>query len=381
MSKFKLVVNIAALVAFGWLVYISRNQIQETLGQLSENAWWFLVLMIPVQLIGYGAVAHLYYSYFRNAASLGRLKISEMYKIALELNFVNSVFPSGGVSGFSYLSLRLRPLDINFATSTLAQSLRFVLTFASFMPILGIGLLVLALDSRANNIAMLLGGLIFCLIIVGMIAFVYLIGSRQRINSFISWLPKAINKVVQVLHYRSDKELISMRKVERVLGEIHAGYSQLYKNWSSLKKPFLYAMANNFFELLTIYLVFLAFGEAVNPGAVILAYAIANFAGLVAISPGGIGVYEFLMVATLISTGVIVEEDVAIAVTLTYRIINLLIFVPTGLFLYYQAVNRRQAEPPILKSTDGDVLTPLTASAGKRRSTSARRRRNRKTSA
>ena len=378
MSKFKLVVNIAALGAFGWLVYISRNQIQETLSQLSDNAWWFLVLMIPVQLIGYGAVAHLYYSYFQSAAAVGRLKIREMYKIALELNFVNSVFPSGGVSGFSYLSLRLRPLDINFATSTLAQSLRFVLTFASFMPLLGIGLLILALDSRANNIAMLLGGLIFCLIVVGMIAFVYLIGSKRRINSFVSWLPKAINRTVQVLHYRSDKELISMRKVGRVLGEIHAGYRQIYKNWTSLKKPFLYALANNFFELLTIYLVFLAFGEAVNPGAVILAYAVANFAGLVAISPGGIGVYEFLMAATLISTGVIAEGDVAIAATLTYRVINLLIFVPTGLFLYYRAINRRKAAPPVLQPVDSDVLAPLASSAGSR--PTSKRRRNKKTS-
>ena len=379
MSKFKIVVNIAALVAFGWLVYISRNQIQDTLGQLSDNAWWFLVLMVPVQLIGYATVAHLYYSYFQSAASLGRLKIREMYRIALELNFVNSVFPSGGVSGFSYLSLRLRPLDINFATSTLAQSLRFALTLASFMPLLGLGLFILALDSRANNIAMLLGGLIFCLIIVGMIAFVYLIGSKQRINSFVSWLPKAINKTVQVLHYRSDKELISMRKVERVLGEIHAGYRQLYKNWPSLKQPFLYAMANNFFELLTIYLVFLAFGEVVNPGAVILAYAVANFAGLVALSPGGIGVYEFLMAATLISTGVIAEDDVAIAATLTYRVINLLVFVPVGLLLYYQAVNRRQAAPPVLKPVDGDVLTPLVASTTGGRKAS-RRRRKKKTS-
>ena len=335
--------------------------------------------MIPIQLVGYGAVAHLYYSYFRSAASLGRLKLGEMYKIALELNFVNSVFPSGGVSGFSYLSLRLRPLDINFATSTLAQSLRFVLTFASFMPILGGGLLILALDSRANNIAMLLGGLIFCLIIVGMIAFVYLIGSRQRINSFVSWLPLAINKAAQVMHRRPDKELISMRKVERVLGEIHAGYRQIYKNWPALKQPFFYALANNLFELLTIYLVFLAFGEAVNPGAVILAYAIANFAGLVAISPGGIGVYEFLMAATLISTGVIVEDDVAIAVTLTYRVINLLIFVPVGLLLYYQAVNRRQAVPPALQVVDGDVLTPLATPAARRR-TRARTRRGKKTS-
>ena len=37
-----------------------------------------------------------------------------------------------------------------------------------------------------------------------------------------------------------------------------------------------------------LYLVFVAFGFWVNPGAVILAYAVANFMGLVSILPGGL---------------------------------------------------------------------------------------------
>ncbi len=128
MSKFKIVVNIITLIAFVVLIYLSRNQIQETLTQLPDIAWWFLVLQIPVQLVSYLAIAHLYYSYFQSIANVGQLKIKEMYQIALELQFVNNIFPSGGMSGFSYLSLRLRPLGINFATSTLSQSLRFVLS-------------------------------------------------------------------------------------------------------------------------------------------------------------------------------------------------------------------------------------------------------------
>jgi uncharacterized membrane protein YbhN (UPF0104 family) len=42
----------------------------------------------------------------------------------------------------------------------------------------------------------------------------------------------------------------------------------------------------------------------VNPGAIILAYAVANFAGLISILPAGVGIYEALMSAVLAATGI-----------------------------------------------------------------------------
>ena len=100
MSRLKIVVNIITVLALLWLIYISRSQIHMTLLQLKELTWWLLILQLPVQFLSYGAVAHLYYSYFRNTATLGQLKLKEIYKISLELNFVNSVFPSGGGEWF-----------------------------------------------------------------------------------------------------------------------------------------------------------------------------------------------------------------------------------------------------------------------------------------
>ena len=371
MSKFKIIVNIITLIAFVVLIYLSRNQIQETLTQLPDIAWWFLLLQIPVQLISYLTIAHLYYSYFQSIASVGQLKIKEMYKIALELQFVNNIFPSGGMSGFSYLSLRLRPLGINFATSTLAQSLRFVLSFISYLPILGIGLLLLALGGQANDSVMLLGGSLFSMIIIGTLLFIYLIGSKKRINEFVDWLPKAINKVVQICRSRSDKEFISLSKVERVLNEVHIGYMHIYKDLPAIKKSFFYALVNNLFQLFTLYLVFLAFGVAVNPGAIVLAYAVANFAGLIAITPGGIGVYEFLMTSVLSTSGV--DPYIALQATLAFRMSNLLIFVPLGYIMYHYAINRRRVTA-FVKPTNDDVLAPLISDEGKKRSKPSRRK-------
>ena len=358
MSKFKIIVNVATILIIAFFILTSWEWILRAFVEIQDLIWWLVILQIPAKLMSLGAVAHLYYSYFQNTGVLGKLKLKEMYKISMELNFINGVFPNAGASGFSYLSLRLRPFGINVASSTLAQSMRYILTFLSFLVFLGLGLFILAIDGRADDLVMLIGGSVFFLAIFGTIAFVFLISSRKRIREFTTWLPKAINKTVQIIHYKSDKELIDMAKVERVLGEVHLGYMDLRRNFGALRQPFIYALGINFFEIATVYVVYLAFGEFVNPGSVILSYAVANFAGLVTILPGGIGIYDGLMYKVATVTGV--KADLALGATLVYRVFNLFTLIPVGMVFYYLAVNRGKIKFNIKKDTKPkDVLSDL----------------------
>jgi putative heme transporter len=82
-----------------------------------------------------------------------------------------------------------------------------------------------------------------------------------------------------------------------------------------------------------VYVVYVAFGHWVNPGAVIIAYAVASFAGLLSILPGGIGVYETLMISVLAAAGV--PASLSIPVTIMYRIVNTLLQIIPG-YIYYQ---------------------------------------------
>jgi uncharacterized protein (TIRG00374 family) len=90
-------------------------------------------------------------------------------------------------------------------------------------------------------------------------------------------------------------------------------------------------------EVLAVYVVYLAFGELVNIGAVILAYGIANFAGLVSVLPGGVGIYEGLMTAVLAATGI--PPGVSLPVTVMYRILNTLLQIPPGYYFYKKAID------------------------------------------
>jgi uncharacterized protein (TIRG00374 family) len=88
---------------------------------------------------------------------------------------------------------------------------------------------------------------------------------------------------------------------------------------------------------MAVYIVYVAFGHFVNFGAVILAYAVANFAGLVSVLPGGVGVYEGLMTLVLVASGV--PSKLSLPVTVMYRVVNTLIQLPPGYVYYHRTLH------------------------------------------
>jgi uncharacterized protein (TIRG00374 family) len=330
---FKFWVNVATFAALIFLVVISWGAIVDAFKNLATLDTGALLLMIPLQLLNYYAVARLYKDYFKSVGE--DLKTRNAYSIALELNFVNHVFPSGGVSGFSYLSLRLKQNGISTAKSTLAQILRFALTFLSFLILIFVGMLILALRRQTSPLTILIASSIAFLTLIGVGVGMYIISSEKRIRAFVSWLPRVLNRVVGVFR-KSKKDVINMAKLEQMLSDLHKDYVVLSHDPKSLKMPFFWAMMVNVTDLMTIYAVYIAFGQWINPGALIIAYAVANFAGLVAILPGGVGIYEGLMTATLASAGV--NKALALSATVTYRIINMILFLPPGYFLYQRVI-------------------------------------------
>lgn len=338
-NKVKLIINIFTLVALGVLLYFSWPQIQEGLREIGGAKWSIIALMIPVQIFNFYAVGMIYYSYL-NGNNHSKITPRNMFKVALELNFVNNVFPSGGVAGFTYLGYRLKHYDIPVARTTLAQTLRFALTFLSFLLLLFVGLFMLSFSPSSGGLTLFIGLSIAFLTLFGTGLCVFIITDKKRITAFTAFLPKLINGVLKIFNRR--KDTIDVARIEHLFTELHQDYAELMKDRNRLKKPFLWALAVNASEVLTIYLAYLALGQVVNPGAVILAYSVASFAGLVSIFPGGIGVYEALMTATLTSAGV--PKALALSATLIYRIFTMIIFVPAGFILYQKALKKGETE-------------------------------------
>jgi len=332
--NWKVILNGITFALLGMAIYLVHDDIGSAFGDLGKINAIALLLMIPLQLENYAAYAHLYQEFLRILGNKQPFK--RMYKVSLELNFVNHVFPSGGVSGFSYFATRLKPYGVTTAQATLTQTMRFFLTFASYVILLFIGLFLLALGGNASNMIILISCSLAFLTVFAIVGGAYIISSESRIKHYTKSLTKAANKVLHVLRPKHP-ETISLQRVEKVCNEMHHNYLILKEKLPQLKGPFFYSSLANVTELATIYVVYIAYGQFVNPGAVIIAYALANFAGLIAVLPGGIGVYEGLMTAVLVSAGV--PAGLAISVTVMYRVINLALSLPVGYYFYHKALN------------------------------------------
>jgi uncharacterized protein (TIRG00374 family) len=188
---------------------------------------------------------------------------------------------------------------------------------------------------QANNFTIAIASSLITLVIVGTFISIYIFDSRSRINSFLTFLTKAINKTIHLVRPRSP-DVINMESAQRTFGELHDNYEIIKKNWQNLKKPLLYTLVADITEIAGLYVIYVAFGIFPNVGAIILAYAIANFAGLVSVLPAGIGIYEALMTAVLAATGVPVAES--IPVTIMFRIVSMAVQLIPGYIFYQKAV-------------------------------------------
>ncbi|MCA9340442.1 MAG: flippase-like domain-containing protein, partial [Candidatus Saccharibacteria bacterium] len=219
--NWKSVLNAVTIVLLGVAIYLVRSDIFNALSDLAKINAIALFLMVPLQIQNYAAYAHMYQELL---AMLGNKQpFKRLYKVSLELNFVNHVFPSGGVSGFSYFTARLKPFGVSTSQSTLTQTLRFMLVFASYVILLFVGLFLLALGGSASNMTILITCSMAFLTVFVIVVGSYIISDKKRIHNFTQTLAQYVNKVIHKLRPKHP-ETISLKRVEKVFHETHENY-------------------------------------------------------------------------------------------------------------------------------------------------------------
>lgn len=347
--RWKLIVNVLTVAALIVLVFAIREQLGDTISNLAKVHAWVLLALIPLQIFNYHAQTKMYQGLFSLVGN--KLRYNFLFRTALELNFVNQVFPSGGAAGISYFGMRLRNKEITGGKATLVQIIKLGLLFLSFEILLVVGLFFLALGGQANDIIILVTSSISTLMIVGTIGFAMIIGSERRIKSTFTSLTIFINRLIHIVRPKHP-ETISIKRIENAVMDLHNNYKVLTASYRNLRGPFFWALMVNITEVLKIYVVYLAFGEWVNMGAVILAYSVANFAGLISVMPGGVGIYEALMTGVLAAAGI--PPKLSIPVTVMYRVLSTLIQLPFGYYFYQKTIHRRQDEAAKMREMHGD---------------------------
>jgi uncharacterized protein (TIRG00374 family) len=326
-------VTLVTLVLLAVVVFFAWPEIVKAYRLLDSVNLAILALLIPVQLFSYYGAGGMIFSYLRSKGDLKDVSHWRITRIALELNFVNHILPSGGAAGFSYLGWILGKFGVKASRSTVAQLVRFTLTFVAFVLILVIAVIFLATDGRISRLILLLSGVIVFVCVVVIVGGLYVIGNNQRLHIFSNWLTRFVNTFVSKITRGKKPQIVKTNVIPDFFSELHADYLSIRKDARILIKPFIWAIFTTLADVALIWIAFLSLGYEVSPAILFVAFGISSLASAVSATPGGAGVYEAIMIAFLASSNV--PADVAIAGTLLARVTLVLGTILFG-YVFYQ---------------------------------------------
>lgn len=328
--------SLVTLVLVVVILYAARHELVRAWHLLGQVNIWVLLLLVPTQIISYYAAGAMVFSYLKEKFGL-EVNSIESAKIALELNFVNHILPSAGVSGASYMTWRLGKLGVSAGRATLAQVVRFAATFAAFLVLLLVAVVVITLDRGLERIPILVASGLASVIVIGTLLTIYVIQSRVRLHKAAEFITRYANTLGRRLLRRSEP-LVSQKDINTFFEDLHNDYLELSHDPTVLKKPFLWGLVFVMSEVSLFWITFWALGTPINPAPLLIAYGLAGFAGSFFFTPGGVGGYEALMVGFLAASGI--DKGAVIAATLLSRAILMLLTIISGYYFYQHALNK-----------------------------------------
>jgi uncharacterized protein (TIRG00374 family) len=331
--SFRSWMSIITLLLLAVIVFFSRHELEragELLGRVDLHV---LALVIPVVAIGYLAAGEMIFSYLRQKRLIDHVSIWTQMRISLELNFVNHVLPSGGVSGISYMNWRLGKYGVHSGKATMAQAVRYVVGFAAMITLLIVSVILVTIDGGINRWIILMSSTLVGVMIAVTFAGVYLMKSVTRMEKFAHAVARVCNAIVRKVTLGKISRAITAVAIEEFLREMQDDFDGMMRDKRVLVKPYLWGLFFTATEIAIFYIVFLALGSSINPAPILIAYGLASLAGFLVVTPGGAGAYEAIMVLVLAFAGM--PNGEAIAGILLTRMIILFVTVVGG-YVFYQ---------------------------------------------
>ncbi|HVT66314.1 MAG TPA: YbhN family protein [Trebonia sp.] len=147
----------------------------------------------------------------------------------------------------------------------------------------------------------------------------------------------------RLLRAGADKiPFLSGERVERAVLDAAHSFSLLARDKRVMAWSLLWATLNWVLDAASLWCFVAAFGHLVNPVELFAAYGIANVAGALPITPGGLGVVDSITPLLLVGFGV--TRSVATLGVLGWRMVNFWLPIPTGAAAFVSLKVKAQAE-------------------------------------
>ena len=300
--------------------------INQAVVVLQEMTWWLVLAALVSE-------SFVYLSYGYALKSILEIQDHQISIIECALIYLSSFsvgIVAGGWIGSAATTVNLfASKGVRKSNALVAGLLPSMLANIPLVLIAIVGIIALQFSGHLSESQLIQYSVFITLLLL--FSFGYLIGLA---------FPKAAYKLVNwvLWHwYRFRKKPYDPANTQLRLDSLFAAWRQMSDgNWV---RPLLGTVGFYGFDLLAMYLIFLASGYQVNLGVLFAGYGLPLLLAKMAfIIPGGLGVIETSMAALFTSLGV--PDNIALVVVLGYRLISFWIPVMIG-FLVYFFINRK----------------------------------------
>lgn len=316
-----------ALPLVGLLVYLSWDTIVDTWNLLFSLDLRLLAILPLLQALSYMNIAQYFRMFFKKFDSV--VPYSRLFGLVFAMNFVNQILPSGGLSGITYMINSVQG-QVTSGVATLAQLGRYMLSYLSYLIVMAVALVLLLTGDPVESAIYNYIIIITAASIFGIALAIYILVSRNRVDKVIGSFGRFIDWISK--RFRHGKPLFGRQAIQETLNEFHDGVLLFKNRTRHLIGPWLFMIISVMCDVSVVLASFYIVGVEVNPGVILVAFVIANAAGIASVIPGDVGVHEGAMVAVLALAGVPTAQ--ALSGTLLYRVFNKMLFLPIGFYFY-----------------------------------------------
>lgn len=200
--------------------------------------------------------------------------------------------------------------------------------------------LVISIPLRGFNPAYGFAALAGVFLLAAFFGTILLITRGQRHAD--NWLRAAARRIPAL-----DPDQISL-----LLQKVAERITMLIKNRRTLWWAFTWAGLNWLLDATCLWVFIWAFGHAISPIDLLVAYGLANVLAAIPITPAGLGVVEGVLIPTLVGFGV--PHSQAILAVIAYRLINFWLPIPIGGVAYASLQWRRGVNPTSAPTNEPD---------------------------
>ena len=287
--------------------------IDEVIEALKLSNLWLVLLAIVIQIFTYFLYTWRWNIINKTAdMDLGIKKSLPMVLVSLAVNNITPSGRGGGEPVRAYLLAKEGhfKFEDTFATVIADRALdTFPFVILAILTIIGI-IFTFSLDIKL--IAFLV--IMVTLITVAVILLIYVCINEAFGVKLTSWIIKIVRRFYKKFNEDTEKRIIEAVKT------FQARMNALLRDRTILYHALPLSFVIWIFEILRVYVVFLAFGARVSPIIIGEVFILASFVGMVPLLPGGLGAVDGIMILFYATAGI--TASISAAATVVERLIS-----------------------------------------------------------